>query len=118
MFYLKYVLELKNAMSCLNPSFTVEIQLGKVLCKHLGLRGSAVQTRILELLELVEMPDAKNRLKVYPHQLSGGMSQRVIIAMAIACEPEPLMADEPTTALDVTVQAQIMDLLIRLQREK
>ncbi|WP_265090294.1 ABC transporter ATP-binding protein [Psychrobacter cibarius] len=108
----------QNAMSCLNPSFTVEMQLGEVLRKHLGLRGSAVQTRILELLELVEMPDAKNRLKVYPHQLSGGMSQRVMIAMAIACEPKLLIADEPTTALDVTVQAQIMDLLSRLQREK
>lgn len=108
----------QNAMSCLNPSFTVEMQLGEVLRKHLGLRGSAVRTRILDLLELVEMPDAKNRLKVYPHQLSGGMSQRVMIAMAIACEPKLLIADEPTTALDVTVQAQIMDLLNRLQREK
>ncbi len=108
----------QNAMSCLNPSFTVEMQLGEVLRKHLGLRGSAVRARSLELLELVEMPDAKNRLKVYPHQLSGGMSQRVMIAMAIACEPKLLIADEPTTALDVTVQAQIMDLLNRLQREK
>ena len=108
----------QNAMSCLNPSFTIEMQLGEVLRKHLGLRGAAVQARILELLELVEMPDAKNRLKVYPHQLSGGMSQRVMIAMAIACEPKLLIADEPTTALDVTVQAQIMDLLGRLQREK
>lgn len=108
----------QNAMSCLNPSFTIEMQLGEVLRKHLGLRGSAVRTRILELLELVEMPDATNRLKVYPHQLSGGMSQRVMIAMALACEPKLLIADEPTTALDVTVQAQIMDLLGRLQREK
>ena len=108
----------QNAMSCLNPSFTVEMQLGEVLRKHLGLRGSAVRTRSLELLELVEMPDAQNRLKVYPHQLSGGMSQRVMIAIALACEPKLLIADEPTTALDVTVQAQIMDLLNRLQREK
>ena len=108
----------QNAMSCLNPSFTVEMQLGEVLRAHLGFRGSAVRTRILELLELVEMPDAINRLKVYPHQLSGGMSQRVMIAMALACEPKLLIADEPTTALDVTVQAQIMDLLSRLQREK
>ncbi|MES1964189.1 ABC transporter ATP-binding protein [Psychrobacter sp. AH5] len=108
----------QNAMSCLNPSFTVEMQLGEVLRKHLGLRGSAVRTRCLELLDLVEMPDAHNRLKVYPHQLSGGMSQRVMIAMALACEPKLLIADEPTTALDVTVQAQIMDLLSRLQREK
>ncbi len=108
----------QNAMSCLNPSFTVEMQLGEVLRKHLGLRGSAVRARCLELLDLVEMPDANNRLKVYPHQLSGGMSQRVMIAMALACEPKLLIADEPTTALDVTVQAQIMDLLSRLQREK
>ena len=108
----------QNAMSCLNPSFTVEMQMAEVLTKHLGLRGSAVRQRIIELLELVEMPDAKNRLRVYPHPLSGGMSQRVMIAMALACEPKLLIADEPTTALDVTVQAQIMDLLSRLQREK
>ncbi len=108
----------QNAMSCLNPSFTVEMQIAEVLTTHLGLRGAAVRQRILELLELVEMPDAVNRLKVYPHQLSGGMSQRVMIAIALACEPKLLIADEPTTALDVTVQAQIMDLLGRLQREK
>src|SRR5690606_14169051 len=70
----------QNAMSCLNPSFTIEMQLGEVLRKHLGLRGAAVQARILELLELVEMPDTKNRLKVYPHQLAGGMRQRIMIA--------------------------------------
>ncbi|MDO5769477.1 MAG: ABC transporter ATP-binding protein [Psychrobacter sp.] len=108
----------QNAMSCLNPSFTVEMQLAEVLKTHLGMKGAAVRHRILELLELVEMPDAKSRMKVYPHQLSGGMSQRVMIAMALACEPKLLIADEPTTALDVTVQAQIMDLLARLQREK
>lgn len=108
----------QNAMSCLNPSFTIEMQLGEVLKTHLGMRGAAVRQRILELLELVEMPDAASRMKVYPHQLSGGMSQRVMIAMALACEPKLLIADEPTTALDVTVQAQIMDLLARLQREK
>ena len=108
----------QNAMSCLNPSFTVEYQLAEVLKTHLGLKGDAARQRILELLELVEIPDAKNRLKVYPHQLSGGMSQRVMIAMALACEPKLLIADEPTTALDVTVQAQIMDLLARLQHEK
>ncbi|EGK11396.1 ABC transporter ATP-binding protein [Psychrobacter sanguinis] len=108
----------QNAMSCLNPSFTVEYQLAEVLKTHLGLKGAVARQRILELLELVEIPDAKNRLSVYPHQLSGGMSQRVMIAMALACEPKLLIADEPTTALDVTVQAQIMDLLSRLQREK
>ena len=108
----------QDAMTSLNPSFTVQMQIGEVLEAHLGLRGAAVKQRILELLELVEIPAAKNRLNVYPHQLSGGMSQRVMIAMALACEPKLLIADEPTTALDVTVQAQIMDLLHRLQREK
>ena len=108
----------QDAMTSLNPSFTVQTQISEVLKTHLGLRGGAVKQRILELLELVEIPDAKNRLNVYPHQLSGGMSQRVMIAMALACEPKLLIADEPTTALDVTVQAQIMDLLHRLQLEK
>ena len=108
----------QDAMTSLNPSFTVQMQIGEVLKAHLGLRGAAVKQRILALLDLVEIPDAKNRLNVYPHQLSGGMSQRVMIAMALACEPKLLIADEPTTALDVTVQAQIMDLLHRLQREK
>ena len=108
----------QDAMTSLNPSFTVEMQIGEVLRTHLGLRGDAVRTRILELLDQVEISDAKNRLNVYPHQLSGGMCQRVMIAMAIACEPKLLIADEPTTALDVTVQAQIMDLLQRLQAER
>ena len=108
----------QDAMTSLNPSFTVQMQIGEVLKAHLGLRGAAVKQRILALLDLVEIPDAKNRLNVYPHQLSGGMSQRVMIAMALACEPKLLIADEPTTALDVTVQAQIMDLLHRLQQER
>ena len=108
----------QDAMTSLNPSFTVQMQIGEVLKTHLGLRGAAVKQRILALLDLVEIPDAKNRLNVYPHQLSGGMSQRVMIAMALACEPKLLIADEPTTALDVTVQAQIMDLLHRLQQER
>lgn len=108
----------QDAMTSLNPSFTVQMQIGEVLKTHLGLSGAAVKQRILELLELVEIPDAKTRLNVYPHQLSGGMSQRVMIAMALACEPKLLIADEPTTALDVTVQAQIMDLLHRLQQER
>ena len=108
----------QDAMTSLNPSFTVEMQITEVLKTHLGLKGAAANQRCIELLELVEIPDAKNRLKVYPHQLSGGMSQRVMIAMALACEPKLLIADEPTTALDVTVQAQIMDLLRRLQQER
>lgn len=108
----------QDAMSSLNPSFTIETQISEVLKAHLGLKGAAAHQRCIELLQLVEIPDAKNRLKVYPHQLSGGMSQRVMIAMALACEPKLLIADEPTTALDVTVQAQIMDLLRRLQQER
>ena len=108
----------QDAMSSLNPSFTIEMQITEVLKTHLGLKGAAAKARAVELLELVEIPDAKGRLKSYPHQLSGGMSQRVMIAMALACEPKLLIADEPTTALDVTVQAQIMDLLHRLQQER
>lgn len=108
----------QDAMTSLNPSFTVEMQISEVLKTHLGLKGAAARQRVIELLERVEIPDAKSRLKAYPHQLSGGMSQRVMIAMALACEPKLLIADEPTTALDVTVQAQIMDLLHRLQAER
>ena len=108
----------QDAMTSLNPSFTIEMQLGEVLRTHLGLRGDEVRRRILDLLDQVEISDAASRLKAYPHQLSGGMCQRVMIAMAIACEPKLLIADEPTTALDVTVQAQIMDLLQRLQAER
>ncbi|MBB4843446.1 dipeptide transport system ATP-binding protein [Paucibacter oligotrophus] len=108
----------QDALSSLNPSYTVGFQIKEVLQLHLGLRGAAATQRALELLELVEIPDARNRLKAYPHQLSGGMNQRVMIAMAIACNPKLLIADEPTTALDVTIQAQIMDLLLRLQREQ
>ena len=108
----------QDAMTSLNPSFTIEMQITEVLKVHLGLKGKAARDRAVELLELVEIPDAAGRLKAYPHQLSGGMSQRVMIAMALACEPKLLIADEPTTALDVTVQAQIMDLLHRLQQER
>ncbi|MET0517332.1 MAG: ABC transporter ATP-binding protein [Burkholderiaceae bacterium] len=108
----------QDALSSLNPSYTVGFQIAEVLRAHLGLRGRAAEQRVIELLELVEIPDARNRAKAYPHQLSGGMNQRVMIAMAIACGPKLLIADEPTTALDVTIQAQIMDLLLRLQREQ
>ncbi|MDM4768161.1 ABC transporter ATP-binding protein [Pelomonas sp. SE-A7] len=108
----------QDALTSLNPSYTVGYQIAEVLKAHRGLRGAALEKRVLELLELVEIPDPKRRLQAYPHELSGGMNQRVMIAMAIACEPRLLIADEPTTALDVTIQAQIMDLLLRLQREQ
>ena len=108
----------QDALASLNPSYTVGYQIAEVLKAHLKLRGAAAEKRVVELLDLVEIPDAKNRARAYPHQLSGGMNQRVMIAMAIACNPKLLIADEPTTALDVTIQAQIMDLLLRLQREQ
>ena len=108
----------QDALNSLNPSHTVGNQVREVLRVHLGLRGAALETRVLELFERVEIPAAKTRLDAYPHEMSGGMNQRVMIAMAIACEPRLLIADEPTTALDVTIQAQVMDLLLRLQREQ
>jgi dipeptide transport system ATP-binding protein len=108
----------QDALASLNPSYTVGAQIAEVLKTHLGLRGSAAKRRVIELLEQVEIPDAANRANAYPHQLSGGMNQRVMIAMAIACSPKLLIADEPTTALDVTIQAQIMALLLKLQREQ
>jgi dipeptide transport system ATP-binding protein len=107
----------QDPMTALNPSYTVGFQIEEVLRQHLNLRGKAARQRALELLERVEIPAAASRLNAYPHQLSGGMSQRVAIAMAIAGEPKLLIADEPTTALDVTIQAQIMALLLDLQRQ-
>jgi dipeptide transport system ATP-binding protein len=107
----------QDAISSLNPSYTIGFQIKEVLRLHAGLKGAALHQRTLELLDQVEIPDARNRLDAYPHQLSGGMNQRVMIAMAIACNPKLLIADEPTTALDVTIQAQIMKLLIGLQRQ-
>jgi dipeptide transport system ATP-binding protein len=108
----------QDPMTALNPSYTVGFQIEEVLRQHLNLKGQAARQRALQLLERVEIPAAASRLNAYPHQLSGGMSQRVAIAMAIAAEPKLLIADEPTTALDVTIQAQIMDLLVGLQREQ
>ena len=108
----------QDPMTALNPSFTVGFQIEEVLRQHLGLKGKAARQRALQLLERVEIPGATSRLEAFPHQLSGGMSQRVAIAMAIAAEPKLLIADEPTTALDVTIQAQIMELLLDLQREQ
>ncbi|WP_315274408.1 dipeptide ABC transporter ATP-binding protein [Haemophilus paraphrohaemolyticus] len=108
----------QDAMTSLNPSYTVGYQIMEALKVHQGGSKSARRERTIELLSLVGIPDPKSRLEVYPHQLSDGMSQRVMIAMAIACNPKLLIADEPTTALDVTIQAQIIDLLLELQRKE
>jgi dipeptide transport system ATP-binding protein len=108
----------QDALSALNPAYTVGAQIAESLKVHTHLRGAALDVRVIELLQMVEIPDAKNRARAYPHQLSGGMNQRVMIAMALACNPKLLIADEPTTALDVTIQAQIMDLLLRIQRDQ
>jgi dipeptide transport system ATP-binding protein len=107
----------QEPMTSLNPCFTVGFQLGETLKTHLGLDRAARRQRAVELLEEVGITDPTRRLSAFPHQLSGGMSQRVMIAMAIACRPKLLIADEPTTALDVTIQAQILDLLLRLRQE-
>ena len=107
----------QEPMSSLNPCFTVGFQIGEALKTHLGMDRAQRKTRAVELLDLVGIPDPERRLSAFPHQLSGGMSQRVMIAMALACNPKLLIADEPTTALDVTIQAQILDLLRRLRRE-
>ncbi|WP_322995910.1 dipeptide ABC transporter ATP-binding protein [Castellaniella sp.] len=108
----------QDPMTSLNPCYTVEYQIAEALRVHQGGSRKALRARVLELLDQVGIPDPISRLKAYPHQLSGGMSQRVMIAMAIACNPRLLIADEPTTALDVTIQAQIMDLLLDLQRQQ
>ncbi|WP_316355969.1 ABC transporter ATP-binding protein [Devosia sp.] len=105
----------QEPMSSLNPVHTIERQIGEVLAIHRGLRATAARKRTLELLDAVGIPDPASRLGAYPHQLSGGQRQRVMIAMALANEPDLLIADEPTTALDVTVQAQILTLLKDLQ---
>jgi len=103
--------------SCLNPVFKIGDQLSEVLEIHQALGKQAGRTRAIELLKMVGIPEPQKRVDAYPHELSGGMAQRVMIAMALACLPELLIADEPTTALDVTIQAQILDLLRRLQAE-
>jgi ABC-type dipeptide/oligopeptide/nickel transport system ATPase component len=100
----------QDPMSSLNPVLTVADQIGETLALHQGLEGAAARRRAVELLELVRIPDAARRVDEYPHRLSGGMRQRVMIAIAIACRPKLLIADEPTTALDVTIQAQILEL--------
>ena len=103
--------------SSLNPVWDVGRQIEEVLRIHRGMKGTAAEARALELLRMVGIPDPERRLKAYPHEMSGGMAQRVMIAMALACEPELLIADEPTTALDVTIQAQILDLIRNLRDE-
>jgi oligopeptide/dipeptide ABC transporter ATP-binding protein len=103
--------------SSLNPVWDVGTQLAEVLEIHRGMNRKAARSRAVELLEMVGIPDPDRRLAAYPHELSGGMAQRVMIAMALACEPELLIADEPTTALDVTIQAQILDLMRTLRDE-
>ena len=113
----KITMIFQEPMTSLNPLHTIERQVGEVLIEHKGLRGDAVRARVLDLLRKVGIPNVEERLDAYPHQLSGGQRQRVIIAMALANEPDLLIADEPTTALDVTVQAQILELLKDLKRE-
>ena len=103
--------------SSLNPVLRTGFQIGEVLEAHRNMKRKAARQRALELMRMVGIPDPKRRLDAYPHEMSGGMAQRVMIAMALACEPELLIADEPTTALDVTIQAQILDLMRTLQRE-
>jgi len=107
----------QEPMTSLNPCFTTGFQITETLRTHLGGSRTEHRKRATELLELVGIPSPASRLSAFPHQMSGGMNQRVMIAMAIACNPRLLIADEPTTALDVTIQAQILDLLVSLQRE-
>src|SRR5574337_408547 len=108
----------QEPMTSLNPVFTVGDQIGESLRLHAGLGAAAARARAIEMLQQVGIPAPERRVDEYPHQMSGGMRQRVMIAMALACRPDVLIADEPTTALDVTVQAQIFDLLRELQRER
>lgn len=107
----------QEPMSSLNPVMRIGDQIEEVLRRRLGMQGDAATRRALDLLERVEIQSAKSRLAAYPHEMSGGMRQRVMIAMALACDPKLLIADEPTTALDVTIQAQILDLLRTIQRD-
>ncbi|HEX6683790.1 MAG TPA: ABC transporter ATP-binding protein [Candidatus Limnocylindrales bacterium] len=114
----KIAMIFQDALSALNPVFTVSFQLTELFRKHRGMTRADGKKRAIELLDLVKIPAARQRVNDFPHQFSGGMRQRVMIAMSLALDPELLIADEPTTALDVTVQAQIMALLRDLQRER
>ena len=107
----------QDPMTSLNPVLTIGRQISEALELHKGMDRSAARKRTIKLLELVGIPAARSRVDDYPHQFSGGMRQRVMIAMALSCEPKLLLADEPTTALDVTIQAQILDLIKRLRQE-
>ena len=109
----------QEPMTSLNPCFTVGFQIKETLKTHLPeLSRQQIHQRSIALLDQVGIPDSEKRLTAFPHQLSGGMNQRIMIAMAIACNPKVLIADEPTTALDVTIQAQILDLMLDLQKDK
>ena len=107
----------QEPMTSLNPVFPVGDQVGEVIRLHQRLTRNSTRERVIEMFQLVGIPAAKTRLSEYPHQLSGGMRQRVMIAMALACNPQLMIADEPTTALDVTIQAQILDLMNKLRKE-
>jgi peptide/nickel transport system ATP-binding protein len=107
----------QEPMTALDPVYTIGQQIGETVRRHIACGGKAARERALELLELVGIPSARRRLDAYPHELSGGLRQRAIIAMALSCNPQLLLADEPTTALDATVQVQVLILLRRLQRE-
>ncbi|MCZ6894847.1 MAG: dipeptide ABC transporter ATP-binding protein [Gammaproteobacteria bacterium] len=108
----------QEPQSSLNPVMTIGAQIGETLTRHKGLRGAALKSRVIELLDAVGIDEPERRLKEYPHQFSGGMKQRVMVAIALAADPKLLIADEPTTALDVTIQAQVLDLIKSQQRRR